>query len=139
MIKKASVSVIACAVFGLLGAVGKDVPEYTALESAKHIGETATVTDKVDDVYQAKGGSVFLHMGGKHPNESFTVFIPTASASAFSDFKVYEGKTITVSGKIEEHQGKPEIVVKSPAQITSKVDDLSGATSSSPASPIESR
>src|SRR5438552_17342207 len=115
MIKKVAVSFVVCALFGLLGSInGKDQPEYTALEAAKHIGETASVTDKVDDVYQAKGGSVFLNMGGKHPNESFTVFIPTLSAAAFKDFKVYEGKTITVSGKIEDHQGKPEIIVKSP-------------------------
>ena len=39
--------------------------EYTALEAAKHIGETATVTDKVEDAYQAKGGNIFLNMGGK--------------------------------------------------------------------------
>src|SRR5439155_7979410 len=134
MINRIVVSVTTCALFGLLSAAnGADLPEYTALESAKHIGETATVTDKVDDVYQSKGGNVFLNMGGKHPDEAFTVFIPKSAVSAFKDFKVYEGKVITVSGKIKEYrakpedQGKPEIEVNSPSQITSKIDDLSGA------------
>ena len=131
MINKIFVSVTTCALFGLLGPVnGADLPEYTALESAKHIGETATVTDKVDDVYQSKGGNVFLNMGGKHPDEAFTVFIPKSAVSAFKDIKVYEGKMITVSGKIKDFQGKPEIEVASPSQITSKVDDLSGAVAS---------
>src|SRR5437016_946284 len=132
MFKQLSVSLIACGVLSSLQPInGKDLPEYTAIESAKHIGETATVTDKVDDVYQAKGGNVFLNLGGRHPNEAFTVFIPTSSASAFKDVKVYDGKVITVSGKIEEHNGKPQMIVKSPSQITSKVDDLSGAAASS--------
>ena len=106
-----------------------EAPEYTALEAAKHIGETATVTDKVEDVHRAKGGSIFLNLGGRHPNQAFTVFISTANADAFKDVKVYQGKTISVTGKIQDHKGKPEISVKSPADITSKTDDLSGVTS----------
>ena len=127
-------SLVTCLVLGVVrSGNAAELPEYTALESAKHIGENATVTDKVEDVYEAKGGNVFLNLGGKHPNESFAVFIPATSKSAFKDFKVYEGKTISVSGKIEDYKGKPEIIVKSPSQITSKVDDLSGAAAGSPA------
>ena len=129
--KISAATFLAFAFLGLLKiAQTKDLPEYTALESAKHIGETALVTDKVEDVYQAKSGHIFLNMGGRHPNETFTVFIPAPAASAFKDFKVYQGKTITVSGKIQDHQGKPEIVVKSPGQITSEIDDISGAAAS---------
>jgi DNA/RNA endonuclease YhcR with UshA esterase domain len=124
---------LTCALFGSGNfALGKDQPEYTALEAAKHIGETATVTDKVEGVYQAKGGNIFLNMGGKHPNQAFTVFIAASNASAFKDFKVYDGKTISVSGKIEEHSGKPEMSVKTPADITSKVDDLTPAGGATP-------
>src|SRR5256885_9293004 len=131
MMKRIFISLVVCTLVGLLERTeAKEEAEYTALEAAKHIGETASVTDKVEDAYQAKGGNVFLNLGGKHPNEAFAVFIPASNASAFKDVKIYEGKTVTVSGKIVEYQGKPEIVVKSPAQITSKVDDLSGATSS---------
>src|SRR5947199_6150801 len=121
MFKQLSVSLIACGVLSSLQPInGKDLPEYTAIESAKHIGETATVTDKVDDAYQAKGGNIFLNLGGKHPNEAFTVFVPTSSASEFKDVKMYDGKTISVTGKITEHNGKPEITVKSPSDITIK-------------------
>src|SRR5437016_12748539 len=42
---------------------------YTAMEAAKHVGETATVTDKVDGVHQSGKGNIFLNMGGKYPNQ----------------------------------------------------------------------
>jgi hypothetical protein len=95
-------------------------PNYTAVEAGKHVGETATVTDKVDGVYKAKGGNIFLNMGGAHPNEAFTAFIPASVAEKFPDVRKYEGATITVSGKITSHNDKPEIAVQSPDQITVK-------------------
>src|ERR1044071_4850133 len=103
--------------FAVISALAETTPDYTAVEAAKHVGETATVTDKVDGVHKAKGGSIFLNMGGAHPNEAFTAFIPGKSAEQFTDFQKYEGATITVSGKIVSHDGKPEIVVNSPEQI----------------------
>jgi DNA/RNA endonuclease YhcR with UshA esterase domain len=132
---KLLMTAVSCAVvFGLSHFSGGAEPaEYSGAEAAKHMGETATVTDKVEDVYQAKGGNIFLNLGGRHPNETFTVFIPAASAAEFKDVKIYQGKTITVTGKIQDHKGKPEISVKSPSDITSKTDDLSSSASPSPA------
>lgn len=127
-------TVVACAVLGLTASgPAKDSAEYTALEAARHIGETATVTDKVEDAYQAKGGNIFLNMGGKHPNEAFTVFVPASASAEFKDVKIYDGKTVSVTGKIEDHKGKPQISIKSPSDITSKVDDLTAGGSASPA------
>lgn len=38
-------------------AVAQAPPNYTTAEAAKHVGETATVKDKVDEVHQsARGG-----------------------------------------------------------------------------------
>ena len=36
-----------------------------AAEAAKHVGEIATVTDRVDGVHQSSKGNIFLNMGGK--------------------------------------------------------------------------
>ncbi len=133
-------AITASVVLGLVAAVqAKDEAEYTAEEAAKHIGETATVTAKVEDTYQAKGGNVFLNLGGKHPNETFTVFVPASAASEFKDVKSYEGKTISVTGKIEDHKGKPEIAVKLPADITVKGDDQSSAPSASPSATVAAK
>ena len=93
---------------------------YTAVEAPKHVGETATITDKVDGVHQSSKGNIFLNMGGKYPNQAFTAFIPSASATQFSNPQQYEGRTVAVSGKITLYKGKPEIIVNSPSQISVK-------------------
>jgi hypothetical protein len=93
---------------------------YTATEAAKHVGENATVSDRVDSVHQSGKGNIFLNMGGKYPNQAFTAYIPSGSAGQFSDYQKYDGKTVAVSGKITLYRGKPEIIVTSAPQIIEK-------------------
>ena len=91
----------------LVSVVVSQASDYSGLEAAKHIGEQAAVTDRVDDVHEAKG-NIFVNMGGRHPNEVFTAFIPSKSAKDFPDIKECKGVMLTISGKIQEHNGKPE-------------------------------
>src|ERR1700720_765013 len=91
---------------------------YSAAEAGKHIGEVATVSDRVDGVHQSGKGNIFLNMGGKYPNQAFTAYIPSGIAVQFSDYQKYDGKTVAVSGKIALYRGKPEIIVTSPSQIS---------------------
>lgn len=105
--------------------------EISAADAAKHVGETAVVTGTVDDVGQASGGNIFLNFGGRRQEAVFTAFIPAGHADEFKDFKSYKDKTVSVSGKIEEHKSKPEIVVTSASQIT--VKDSAASSSASPA------
>jgi DNA/RNA endonuclease YhcR with UshA esterase domain len=103
-----------------LGAFAQATSTYTASEAAKHIGETATVTGKVEGVHKSGKDNIFLNMGGKYPNQMFTAYIPSAHAAQFPNAQEYEGRMVEVSGKIALYHGKPEIVVTSPAQITLK-------------------
>jgi hypothetical protein len=106
------------AVFAGLSAasiVAQAPSSYTALEAAKHIGEMATATDKVDRVQRSENGNIFLNMGGK--SAAFTVFIPFANSAQFSEPQQYAGQTVAVSGKIILYRGKPQVVVTSPMQI----------------------
>ena len=64
-------------------AIAHASPTYTATEAAKHVGDTATITDRVDGVHQSEKGNIFLNMGGKYPNQAFTAFIPSDSAAQF--------------------------------------------------------
>ena len=107
--------------------------EITAMEASNHLGETAAVTGKVEDVYQAKGGNIFLNIDGRHPNAPFTVFIGADKADQFKEYRSYLGKTITVTGKIQEHQKKTEISVTSPSQIVVKEEGSSGSGATSAA------
>jgi hypothetical protein len=101
-------------------AVAQAPPNYSAAEAAKHIGEIATIIDKVDGVHQSGKGNIFLNMGGKYPNQAFTAFVPSSSAAQFSQLDQYEGRMVEVSGKIALYHGKPEIVVTSPSQVRIK-------------------
>jgi hypothetical protein len=93
---------------------------YTPEEAARHVGETATVTGRVDGFHKSGKGNIFLNMGGKYPNQAFTAFIPSGSAAQFANAQQYEGRTVAVSGKIQLYKGKPEIIVTSPSQIVAK-------------------
>jgi hypothetical protein len=93
------------------------LPVYTAREAAQHVGETATITDKVGDVHLSGKGNIFLNMGGTYPDPAFTAFIPARSAAQFPQPQQYKRRTVAVSGKITLQRGKPEIIVTSPAQI----------------------
>jgi len=89
-------------------------------EAAKHIGDSVTITAKVF------GGKVFtpsnmtlLDLGGYNPNQDLTILIGGLDRAKFKgapeeDFK---GKDVTVTGKIIDYKGKPEIVVTDPKQI----------------------
>jgi DNA/RNA endonuclease YhcR with UshA esterase domain len=74
----------------------------------------------VDGFHQSGKGNIFLNMGGNYPNQTFTAFIPSASAAQFPNPHQYEGQTVAVSGKITLYHGKPEIIVNSPSQISTK-------------------
>ena len=93
----------------LIASAMAETPEYSPTEAAEHIGETATVTDKVERANQAKGGNIFPNMGDAHPNETFTVFIPADAAAKFADFKKYEGMTVSVTGGITAHGASPRL------------------------------
>src|SRR5438094_7378460 len=101
-------------------AIAQTPPTYPPEEAAKHVGETATVTAKVEGVHQSGKGNIFLNMGGKYPNQPFTAFIPTSSTAQFSNPQQYEGKTVAVSGKITLYHGKAEIIVTNVSQIIIK-------------------
>jgi DNA/RNA endonuclease YhcR with UshA esterase domain len=115
---KTTVALLAAAIAAL--AIAQTGPTYTPEEAAKHVGETATVTGKVDGFHQSGKGNIFLNMGGKYPNQAFTAFIPSSSAAQFPQPEQYEGRTVAVSGKITLYKGKPEIIVNSPSQVTAK-------------------
>jgi DNA/RNA endonuclease YhcR with UshA esterase domain len=115
---KTTVALFAAAIAAL--AVAQTGPTYTPEEAAKHVGETATVTGKVDGFHQSGKGNIFLNMGGAYPNQTFTAFIPSGSAAQFTNAQQYDGKTVSVSGKIQLYKGKPEIIVNSPSQISLK-------------------
>ena len=93
----------------------------TAADAAKHIGENATVCGVVASARYAEKSNrkpTFLNLDKAYPNHPFTAVIFEADRAKFGEpEKELNGKKICVSGKIEDFQGRPEIVLKEKSQL----------------------
>lgn len=111
-----------------LSAFGQQKPVYSDAEAAKHVGEEATVTGKVVNVSTSGKGTTFLNFGGRYPNETFGGVIFASKTEAVGDVKQYEGKDVSITGRIEMSPSqKPQIVINTADQIK-----LAGAASPFP-------
>lgn len=81
------------------------------------------MTDKVERVNKASGGNTFMSLGSRDRDKAFTIFIASSDAEAVGDMTKYEGKTVTVTGRITAFKDKPQIQVTSASQITVKEDE----------------
>lgn len=91
--------------------------KYSAAEAGSHVGEYATVVGKVYQVYESRKGTIFLDIGGKYPNNTFTGVIFASEAGNFADVEQYQGKTVEITGKIRTYQGTPEIILNEQEQV----------------------
>ncbi|HEY0245649.1 MAG TPA: hypothetical protein VGC01_08810 [Mucilaginibacter sp.] len=94
-------------------------------DASKHIGEEVSITGKIfGSKFFANTNMTLLDVGGFNPNQDLTVMIAGADRSKFGkpeeDFK---GKEVTITGKIIDYKGKPEIVVTEPAQLKIVLSD----------------
>jgi hypothetical protein len=98
------------------------LPTYTAREAADHAGEDARVCGRVVDTAHAagtRGRPTFLNLEEPYPDPVFTVLIWGDDRGAFPapPERAYRDRRICVRGRIQLHEGRPEIVARSPAQI----------------------
>jgi len=88
-------------------AVGEKTIE--SKDTAQHVGETAVVTGTIAEVRHCESGDIILYFGAKYPKEEFQFCIPKDKVIDGLNMDNYERKEIFVRGKIEVHNGKPEI------------------------------
>ena len=90
-----------------------------ACQAENYYGKELIVEGKVVDAYRSKKNNLFLNFGKPYPNQCFSAVIFSSDLSKFgkSPEKYYNQKTLRVRGKIQEYQGKPEIILKDPSQI----------------------
>lgn len=93
----------------------------TAAEAKNHIGEQAIVCGKVVSTRYAenvRGKPTFLNFDQPYPNQIFTVVIWGNDRPKFGSPETgYRGKSVCVSGLVNEYRGLPEVVAQEPAQI----------------------
>lgn len=90
-----------------------------AKDAKAHMGETVIITEKVFGGKLLSSNMTLIDLGGRYPNQLLTIMIPPADRSKFvgqpeTDWK---DKTVTVTGKIIDYKGKPEIVVTEQSQV----------------------
>ncbi len=96
----------------------KPLPTFTDADAATHAGEEATVTGKVTAVTKSKGGTSYLNFGDRFPRQTFSGVVLVRDQEKVGDVKLYEGKSVAISGKIElSPDQKPQIVISKPEQI----------------------
>jgi hypothetical protein len=91
-------------------------------DAARHIGETATVCGVVASAkYEAheQNQPTLLDLGKPHPNAIFTAVIYGENRAKFGAPETsLRGKRICVTGRIRDYNGKAEIVLTEPSQLT---------------------
>ena len=93
-------------------------------EAASHVGENATVCGLVSSARyaaQATAAPTFLDFGRPYPNQSFTAIIFGGDRTKFGAPEIsLSEKQVCVEGKIFLYQGKPEIILRDPKQISGR-------------------
>ena len=89
-------------------------------EAIQYVGKEVEVRGKVVSVTVSPLGTAFINFGGEYPNQKFAGFIGFGSPLATDQRRrsMIQGKTISITGKIQLRDGKPEIEIVSANQIT---------------------
>jgi hypothetical protein len=101
---------------GAAASVSIGTIDYT--DAPNHIGDLASVRGTLVDSYTSASGTVFLDFCKSYKTCPFSAVIFADDAKAFGDLSRYNGQTITLTGKISSYQGKAEIVLTDPSQLS---------------------
>jgi len=97
----------------------KPKPCYSDRSAAAHVGEEAAVTGKVVAVAQSRGGTLYLNFGERFPAHTFSGVVLGRDQEKVGDVKQFEGREISISGKITlSTDKKPQIVIRSAEQVS---------------------
>lgn len=90
--------------------------DYT--EAPAHIGQTASVRGTLVKAYTSKSGTVFLDFCESYKTCPFSGVIFSDDVKKFGDLSRYNGTDIVLSGKIVSYEGRSEIILSSPSQLS---------------------
>jgi DNA/RNA endonuclease YhcR with UshA esterase domain len=87
---------------------------------SKYMGQKVTVCSKVYGIKSLEKVS-FINLGASYPNSLLTIVIFARDKANFKEpLETYSDKNICVTGVLKEYNGKPEIIISNPADITSE-------------------
>ena len=87
-------------------------------EAIHYVGKEVEVHGRVVSVTTSPMGTAFTNFGGDYPNQNFAGYIAAGSkVVSRKRLSTLPGKTVSIAGKIELYQGKPEINIIRADQI----------------------
>ncbi|MFA5942418.1 MAG: phospholipase D-like domain-containing protein [Candidatus Paceibacterota bacterium] len=101
---------------GAAASVSIGLINYT--EAPNHVGSLASVRGTLVSAYTSASGTVFLDFCKSYKTCPFSGVIFADDAKQFGNLSRYNGTTITLTGKISSYQGKAEIVLSDPNQLS---------------------
>lgn len=109
--------------FGLLGFLFRPGESRTPGsiapgEAASHRGQTVTVEGVATVHISPK--AAFVDVDGGLFNQDFTAVIWPENEGQFGDLAFYSGKTVDVTGTVQDYRGKPEIIVREKSQLRAR-------------------
>jgi RecJ-like exonuclease len=84
-------------------------------DAGNYIGEVKVVRGPVAGIFKSNKGTVLINFDEDHPNSTFVAVIKNTADISYSELKV--GSILTITGKIEDYKGKPEIILTEQSQI----------------------
>ncbi len=87
-------------------------------DALAHVGEYASVRGTLVKAYTSASGTVFLDFCKSYKTCPFSGVIFADDVKRFGDLSRYDGATITLTGKIVSYQGRAEIVLSDPTQLS---------------------
>ena len=84
---------------------------FPAREAKDHLGETVTISGKVDGVRTLDSGMTLVNLDGRYPEQACTIVVRPPHAKTVGDLSGFDGKTIAVSGTVTDYKGKPQIEI----------------------------
>lgn len=101
---------------GAAATVSIGVIDYTAAPA--HIGRYADVRGTLVDAHTSSSGTVFLDFCANYKSCPFSGVIFADDAKKFDDLSRLVGQTVTLTGKISSYQGRTEIILSDPDQLS---------------------
>jgi DNA/RNA endonuclease YhcR with UshA esterase domain len=93
-------------------------PLISDSQAPQYIGKDVLVKGIVANVHVSKKGNIFLNFSRPYPNHTFAGVIFAADSHKFKNPRMYEGQVVIVKGTVQNYKGRPEIILKSPDQIS---------------------
>jgi DNA/RNA endonuclease YhcR with UshA esterase domain len=86
------------------------------LQAKDYIGRVVTVKGFVADVYKTEKVA-YLNFVEKFPENPFSGVIFASRFKDLGDITIYEGRTVSLTGRVTVYKGKPQIIMDGKEQV----------------------